>query len=361
MVGKEIGTPDGYLLNENSTTTKVTTMKYIFKILVVAVNLAAAWQAHAQQNIQFTQYIFNAMSVNPAYAGYKEEWFGQLGLRSQWIGLKGAPQTGLLSIDGLIDPTPKRHGIGLQITADRLGPQSATSAYANYAFRIRLDEEDTQRLSFGIGVGITQYSLDGAVLDPVEGNDQVLPAGKISNWVPDVRFGVYYYNPKWYVGASVMDLLSGDQSNNIFRWDNTTTDNIRRKRHLYVIGGALVDLSEGLRLRPSFLIKEDFKGPIGLDFNAMFIFGDRFWIGGGWRTGVTVFEREYDRVSGNRLSGRNSFSAITQLYVTPSLRIGYSYDHVVSRLSNVQNGSHELTLGITLGPVAERILSPRFF
>lgn len=336
-------------------------MKHIIKSVMLAIGVSATCTAHAQQNIQFTQYIFNSMSVNPAYTGYKEEWFGQLGLRSQWVGLEGAPQTGLLSIDGLADPVSKRHGVGLQISADKLGPQSATSAYANYAFRLRLNEEDTQRLSFGIGAGVTQYSLDGSVLDPIEGGDQVLPAGKISNWVPDIRFGVYYYNPKWYAGVSVMDLLSGDQSNNIFRWDNTTTDNIRRKRHIYFIGGALFDLSKGLKLRPSLLVKEDFKGPTSLDLNAMFIFGDRFWLGAGWRTGVTVFEREYNRVSGNSLNGRNSFSAVTQIYVTEALRIGYSYDHIVSRLSNVQNGSHEITLGITFGPKAQRILSPRFF
>lgn len=317
--------------------------------------------SHGQQNIQFTQYIFNSMSVNPAYTGYKEEWFAQLGLRSQWVGLNGAPQTGALSVDGIVDPLNKRHGIGFQLTADKLGPQAATSAYANYAFRLRLNEEDTQRLSFGLGAGFTQYSLDGNMLDPITGGDQLLPPGKIANWVPDVRFGVYYYNPRWYAGVSVMDLLSGDQSNNIFRWDNTTTDNIRRKRHFYVMGGALFDFGRGLGFRPSVLVKEDFKGPTSLDLNAMFIFNERFWIGGGWRTGVTIFEREYNRISGNSLTGRNSFSAVTQLYVTERLRIGYSYDYIVSRLSSVQNGSHEVTLGITFGRREQRLLSPRFF
>ena len=335
-------------------------MKRIITLGVFVICLMVS-ESRAQQNVQFTQYIFNSMSVNPAYTGYKEEWFGQLGLRSQWVGLEGAPKTGLLSIDGVVDPINKRHGLGMQVIADKLGPQSATSTYANYAFRLRLNEEDTQRLSFGIGAGVTQYSLDGAVLDPIEGGDQVVPAGKISNWVPDIRFGVYYYNPKWYAGVSVMDLLSGDQSNNIFRWDNTTTDNIRRKRHLYFIGGALFNFSPGLDFRPSLLVKEDFKGPTSVDVNAMFIFGQRFWLGAGWRTGVSVFKREYNRVSGNSLSGRNSFSAITQIYVTNALRVGYSYDHVVSELSNVQNGSHEITLGITFGPKAKRVLSPRFF
>jgi len=338
-------------------------MKRIITLAVFVVGLAISQRSQAQQNIQFTQYIFNSMSVNPAYTGYKEEWFGQLGLRSQWVGLEGAPQTGLLSIDGIVDPTSKRHGLGLQIIADKLGPQSATSAYANYAFRLRLNEEDTQRLSFGIGAGVTQYSLDGTMLDPIESGDQVVPAGKFSNWIPDIRFGVYYYNPKWYAGISVMDLLSGDQSNNVFRWEGTTTDNLRRKRHLYVIGGALFNFGKGLDFRPSLLVKEDFKGPTSLDVNAMFIFGQRFWLGAGWRTGVQVFKsnRDYTRVTGSDLSGRNSFSAITQIYLTDKLWVGYSYAHIVSRLSNVKNGSHEITLGVTFGRKERRVLSPRLF
>ncbi|MGK6352366.1 PorP/SprF family type IX secretion system membrane protein [Parapedobacter sp. DT-150] len=336
-------------------------MKYL-RIITWILAAGAPFSARAQQNIQFTQYIFNSLSINPAYVGYKEEWFGQLGMRSQWVGLDGAPQTALVSVDGLLDgATNKRHGLGVQLNADRLGPQSATSFYLNYAFRLRLNEEDTQRLSFGLGAGVTQYGLNGTLLDPIGAGDPVVPPNRINNFVPDIRFGVYYYNPYWYAGISVMDLLSGDQSNNIFRWDNTTTDNIRRRRHIYFMGGGLVNLSEGTRLRPSLLVKEDFKGPTSLDLNAMLVFGDRFWIGGGWRTGVTVFRKDYERVTGNALNRRNSVSAITQLYVMPALRIGYSYDYILSQLSSVQNGSHEVTLGITFGRGAQRLLSPRFF
>ena len=336
-------------------------MKHIIKTAALLVLSGMGMVAKGQQNIQFTQYIFNSMSVNPAYTGYKEEWYGQLGLRSQWVGIDGAPETGAVSIDGIVDPYHKRHGLGFQATADRLGPQSATSVYANYAFRLRLNEEDNQRLSFGVGAGVTQYSLDGSKLRPNDQIDGVIPPGRINSFIPDVRFGVYYYNRYWYAGVSVMDLLSGDQSNNIFRWDNTTTDNIRRRRHLYVIGGALVNFDSGLKLRPSVLVKEDFKGPTSVDLNAMFIFDNRFWIGGGWRTGVTVFKRDYARFTGDRLSKQNSVSAIAQLYLTQKLRIGYSYDYILSQLSSVQNGSHEVTLGITFGNRANRLLSPRFF
>lgn len=331
-------------------------MKTSSKSLILLLALSMVSVVNAQQNIQFTQYVFNSMSVNPAYAGYKEELFAQLGLRSQWVDLEGAPQTGLLSLDGLFDLYgARRHGGGLQIMADQLGPQTATSAYLNYAFRLRLDREDTQRLSFGVGAGVTQYSLDGRKITVLDERDYGLPSGKISNFVPDVRFGIYYHNPTWYVGVSVMDLLSGRSGGNLFRWDHTTTDRIRRKRHLYLIGGLLVNFSESIKLRPSLLYKDDFSGPPSLDINAMVILAERLWLGGGIRTGVSAFRRDYQRFTGERLSGINSASFVMQIFATDRLRIGYSYDYLLSRLNGVQNGSHELTLGITLGRPLDRV------
>jgi len=325
-------------------------------IIVLALVLGLG-KAKAQQNIQFTQYIFNSLSVNPAYAGYKEEWFAQMALRSQWTGIDGAPKTGQVSIDGILGQS-KNTGVGLQITADKLGAQSATSFYANYAYRLRLDAEDTQRLSFGIGAGFTQYGLDGNELRAVNPGDPSIPAGKISSFIPDLRFGVYYYNPRWYAGVSVMDLLSGDQSNNIFRWDANTTSNLKRKRHMYLIGGAIFDLAEDMKLRPSVMIMEDFKGPTNIDLNAMLIFGERVWIGGGYRMGAKLGKSFAD---GQNLRSSNAIMGIAQFYVTERLRIGYSYDHILSRLSSVQNGTHEVTIGLTFPQSGFRLISPRFF
>ncbi|MFC3199946.1 type IX secretion system membrane protein PorP/SprF [Parapedobacter deserti] len=327
---------------------------WIVVFLLAALGLIVPVQA--QQNIQFTQYIFNSMSVNPAYAGYKEELFAQLGLRSQWVDLEGAPQTGLLSLDGLLDLYgARRHGGGVQIMADQIGPQTTTSAYLNYAYRLRLDREDTQRLSFGVGAGITQYSLDGTKIVVLDDGDGVLPPGKISNFVPDIRFGVYYHSAKWYAGAAIMDLLSGKSADNLFRWDHTTIDRIRRRQHLYVIGGMLIDIDEYTKLRPSILYKDDLMGPPSLDLNVMAILGDRLWLGGGIRSGVSAFRRNYERFTGDRLRGLNSVSAVVQVFATDRLRIGYSYDYMLSRLNGLQNGSHEVTLGLTLGRPLDRI------
>lgn len=332
-------------------------LKHLVYIVVLLGTLKAK-NVRAQQNIQFTQYIFNSLSVNPAYAGYKEDWFAQLALRNQWQGMEGAPKTGHVSVDGILDPNFKRHGLGLQVGADKLGPQTASSIYANYAFRLRLDAMDTKRLSFGIGVGASQYSLDGAMLDPVDGGDPTVSRGGESVVSPDLRFGIYYSSSSWYAGLSVMDLLTGDKSNSIFKYDNNSTS-IARKRHLYLIAGTLVELDRDLKLRPSLLIKEDFKGPTSIDLNAMFIFADRFWIGAGYRTGVSLLEREYRQ--GQKLSKLNSVSAIAQFYVSERLRIGYSYDHMLSQLSSLQNGTHEITLGLTFPQKGKRILSPRYF
>lgn len=339
---------------------KIMNNKIIKKgLLVFGVTLAGILPAKAQQNIQFSQYIFNSLSVNPAYAGYKEEWFAQMALRSQWTGLKGAPSTGQLSIDGIADPSKKNIGLGLQFTSDKLGAQSSNSIYTNYAYRLRLDAEDTKRLSFGLGVGITQYGLDGSMLNPLDQDDRDLPVGKISNTIPDMRVGIHYSSPKWYLGLSVMDLLSGDQTNDLFRWVDEGTENLKRKRHLYLMTGALFNLSEDTKLRPSLLVQEDFKGPTSLDLNAMVIFADKFWIGGSYRTGVTLWNKDYSR--GQNLSKLNAMSAITQFYINDRFRIGYSYDYVLSALSNFQNGTHEITLGLTFPKKGDRILSPRFF
>lgn len=315
-------------------------------------------EAYAQQNIQFTQYIFNSLSVNPAYAGYKEEWFLQLGLRNQWAGMDGAPKTGQLSLDGIINPRNNNMGIGLQITADKLGPQGATSAYANYSYRLRLDDMDTKRLSFGVGAGFTQYSLDGTMLNPVNPGDVAIPYGKESELVPDLRFGIYYSSPKFYVGASVMDLLSNGTNESLFKQENNLST-IARDRHYYLIAGTVLELDRDLKLRPSILIKEDFKGPTSIDLNAMVIFAGQFWIGGGYRTAMQVLDRTYSK--NQNLRQKNSFSGVAQFYVNPNLRIGYSYDYILSQLSSLENGTHEVTIGLTFPRKGQRLLSPRYF
>jgi len=334
---------------------------YSIKPSLICLLILLGFHAKSQQNIQFTQYIFNSISVNPAYAGYKEEWFGQLGLRSQWTGWEGAPRTGTLSIDGVLDPISRRHGVGLQLTADKLGAQDATSIYANYALRLQLDNDDMQRISLGIAAGVTQYGWDvNKLLVLVEG-DEVISGGKIATWRPDIRLGVYYHNASWYAGLAVHDIFSGVGSNEEFRFNQNSLESLYRNVNAYFIAGTLFRLEEGLNLRPSLLVKDDFKGPTSLDLNAMLIFNDKFWIGGGYRTRAKIFEREYYDNSPMKLSSVNAITAIAQFYVTNKFRIGYSYDVMLNQMRGLQSGTHEVTLGITFGQSLSQMLNPRYF
>lgn len=330
-------------------------------IIMLCLGLFNIISSQAQQSIQLTQYIFNSLSVNPAYAGYKEEWFAQMALRNQWAGWDGAPKTGSLSIDGVIDPINRRHGVGLQATYDKLGAQDAISVYGNYALRLQLDENDTHRLSLGVAAGVTQFGLDGTKLSAVETGDIVIPAGKISKWRPDIRLGVYYYNPKWYLGASVQDLFANARKNDEFQFNENSLESLYRNISLYVITGALFELEQGLHLRPSFLLKDDFKGPTSLDANLMLIFNNRLWIGAGYRTRSRIFKREYYDNSPYKLSSLNALAGIVQFYATDKFRIGYSYDQMLNKMSNLQGGSHEITLGVTFGKSVRQVLSPRYF
>ncbi len=312
----------------------------------------------AQQNIQFSQYIFNTLSVNPAYAGYKEEWFAQLALRNQWVGLDGAPKTGQISIDGILDPQTTKHGVGVQITSDKLGPQSSTSATLNYAFRLQLDGADTRRLSFGLGVGVAQYGLNGAVLTSVDGGDASIPVGSSSKISPDFRAGIFYTTPYWYVGLSALNLLSNSKSVDDYRRSSTFADNIVRTRHMYFVAGSLVNVSPGLRIRPSMMIREDFKGPTNADFNIMAIFSDRIWLGGGYRTSIKAFKKEYQNTD---VASQAALIGIAQFYVNERFRIGYSYDYAISKLNGYQSGTHEITVGIAFGKAPKSSICPRVF
>jgi len=322
-----------------------------FGLLLIILSLKPTTSL-AQQNIQLTQYIFNSMSVNPAYAGYREDWYGQMALRNQWAGIDDAPRTGLVSIDGILDPERKKIGIGLQLSSDRVGPQSSTSVHINYAYRLQLNSEDTKRLSFGIGAGMTQYTLDYNKLNPIDGGDQFATEGTNSRATPDFRFGVYYYSPKVYVGASMMGLTAGiaqSVSNGVEIY----------KQHIYLISGLLLDINSQTKFRPSLLIKEDFRGPTSLDLNSMFIFKDKFWVGASYRTGVKLWNKDFNQ--GQSISNINAVAALVMLSINNSLRIGYSYDYSTGILNSFDNGSHEITLGMSLSRKSTRVISPRFF
>ncbi len=324
-------------------------LRIYFLLIMVVLGL----KGEAQQTIQFSQYVFNGLAVNPAYAGYKDDWTLNLSSRLQWVGINGAPQTGIISIDGLPNGDNRNVGIGLIATFDRLGPESISSVYANYAYRLRLDAEDTKRLCFGIAFGGVQYRLDGAEFNATDAGDGSVPTGLESKLTPDFRFGMYYYSPKAYFGASVFNLLA-QTINDI----TSNTPLIKPARTVYLTGGVMAPLSEFIDFKPSLMIKEDFKGPTNLDITDYLAFNKIVWLGVSYSTGVALWDKSNLQ---SNLDNADAVSAIAQFYINDHLRIGYSFDFTVSKLAGYQNGSHELSLSLSFPRKKPRIISPRYF
>lgn len=309
--------------------------------LLITLGSLAVIKGQAQQNMQFSQYIFNGLSLNPAYAGYKEEWYLHMMYRAQWVGLSGAPRTGTLSADGLTTQWGKKVGLGLQLATDRLGPQEALSGYGFYAYRLRLDEEDTKRLSLGLGWGFTQYSIDTDAIIVNDPDDPELP-GKNTTMIPDLRFGIYYSAPRFFASVSVMDMFAEFTGHRTYNMNGYNYEVMRKSRHMYFSAGTLLRLSENLHLKPSFLMKEDFKGPTNLDLNATLLIKDFLWIGGAYRTGVDIWKKSH---LPDNLKEADAISGIVEFFAGERFRVGYAFDYSLTDLHNYESGSHEVSVG----------------
>jgi type IX secretion system PorP/SprF family membrane protein len=325
-------------------------IKKMKKILILITMLQLASKlANAQQDAQFSQYMFNGIYINPAYAGYKEQLNVSSFYRKQWTGVVGSPQTASVAIDAIANDG--NVGLALQISDDELGAQSNLSGYANYAYRLRLNADGTSRLALGLGVGIVQMGINGAKLNP---NDVEVdqPVGMQTSTVPDARMGVYYSDDKFYAGISVDNLVAHSLNRNQYQFIPKPVP------HYYLTAGMLLPLSEDVQLKPSFLIKDDGGGPTSLDLDAFLILGDKLWIGGGYRTAVKLYNKAYLQ---SDLESQNSAVAAVQIFASSSFRLGYAYDFSIGSLQGYGGGTHELSLTYYFPHRSVRMDTPRYF
>jgi len=307
----------------------------------------------AQQDVQFSQYVFNGLSVNPAYAGYREELYLHSTYRQQWAGFQGAPQTGTVAMDGVTDVYTKRVGLGGQVTWDRLGPQESIALYGSYAYRIPMANDS--RLSIGLGVGITQYAVDGSSRKYVDADDPALTLGKQSTLVPDARFGIYYNTYRTFIGFSIMDLFSAYTGGKMYFGNGTLYSTLRKSRHIYLSGGTVIYLNNDIKLKPSVMIKEDLKGPTNIDLNVFVLLQERLWLGASYRAGMNLWGKTALTSS---VDPGTAISVMAEVFVSDNMRLGYSYDLSTNGISRYQRGSHELSIGI-LFPHNKRVDNTR--
>lgn len=320
-------------------------MKKILQILTVL--LCNSNLVLAQQDAQFSQYMFNGIYINPAYAGYKEQLNVHAFYRNQWTGIEGAPKTVSLAVDAIANNG--NVGLALQISSDMLGAQRNQSVYANYAYRIRMNDDGSSRLAFGLGVGAIQLGIDGSMLNPND-FESGQPTGMQNSIVPDARTGVYFSNDRFYAGLSADNLIS--------QYVDTYSFIARPKPHFYLTSGLLVPLNEGVLLKPSFLLKDDRGGPTSVDLNAFVIFNERLWLGGSYRTGVKLYNKDYLQ---KELSQVNSAVAAIQFFPNQNFRIGYAHDFSIGPLRGYSSGTHEISIGYFFNTRNTRMLTPRYF
>ncbi|MFI5453083.1 type IX secretion system membrane protein PorP/SprF [Pedobacter sp. UC225_61] len=307
----------------------------------------------AQQDAQYSQYIFNGIYINPAYAGYRERVNINATYRNQWTGVEGAPKSFSLAADAIMPN--ERVGLSLIMSAEQLGAQKNISAFANYAYRFSINEEGTSKLAFGLGVGIMQSSLDGDMLNPRDLGDNYIPSGTVKQMLPDMHAGVFFSTPKMYIGASVNNLIGK------YILDKKSLDyNFPTPRpHFYLTGGVLIPVEEYvIDFKPFFLIKDDIKGPTVLDVNAFLLFKQTLWLGVGYRTGIKLYNKPALK---GEISNNNALIGMSEIIISQRLRLGYSYDFSTSKLAGYAGSTHEISLSWNFYTIKERQLNFCYF
>ncbi|MEI6866294.1 type IX secretion system membrane protein PorP/SprF [Flavicella sp.] len=284
----------------------------------------------AQQEPQYTQYMYNTLSINPAYAGQREVLSATLLHRSQWVGLSGAPKTQTLGIHSPL--SNEKMGLGFSVINDVIGPVNSTFVDASFSYTIQLSASLT-KMSFGIKAGVHFLNTDWSK-GIYQGNDPLYDEN-VNQVSPLAGVGVYVHNRNWYLGLSVPNLL---QTNH---YDDYQESMASEEMHFYAIGGYVFDISNSLKFKPAFLVKGVSGAPIIADVSANMLFNDRFTLGLAYRLGDAV-------------------SALAGFQVSESFYLGYGYDLTTSNLNNYNSGSHEIMLRFELQEI-NRILSPRFF
>lgn len=299
-------------------------------LLLIFITILTVKDMSAQQDPQYTQYMYNMNIMNPAYAGSKESLSITALYRTQWSGLDGAPETITFSAHS---PVGERVGLGLSAIKDELGPISETNVYIDFSYTLPLGEN--VKLALGLKAGATFHDVGLTSLELQDPGDPFF-SEDISNVYPNVGAGAFLYSDNFYLGISVPNFLNSVHlDENGLKYGSET-------QHFFATAGYVFQISDNFKLKPSVMVKSAFDAPISLDGNLNALFFDRFEIGASYRLD-------------------DSFSGLVGFQVTDFLRIGYAYDHITSELKGVGSASHEVivTFDIFFKP---RILhSPRFF
>lgn len=304
-----------------------------------------------QQDPIYTQYMFNTLAINPAYAGSRDVLSATALYRHQWI-IQGAPRTFTFSAD--MPVANEKVGLGLVVSNDNIGVFNTLAVSANFAYRIRFEKTT---LAFGILGGFSQINAN---LPATEITNDVAFAQQQNHFVPNIGAGIYWSSDKFYIGGSLPKMLNTslyDQIPNV-NPVGLAGFNARQFRHAFITGGYVFDLSEHVKLKPSTLIRFVAGAPAQMDLNCNLYLYEKFGIGLSARSAAQI------GFGKSALGLFNSPSILLEWQATEQFKIGYAFDYNTgvqnfSGISNVM--SHEIMLRYEMGFNKDKVLTPRYF
>ncbi len=286
--------------------------------------------SYAQQDAQFTQYMYNTININPAYAGSR----GVLSIfalhRSQWVGIDGAPITNAISMNTPLNGN--NLGLGVSVVNDRVGPVRENAISTDLSYTIPTSE--TFKLSFGLKVTANLFDLNTSILNPVD-NDPSLQQYN-NKFSPNIGTGIYLHSSKAYVGISVPHIIETNHYN-----DNDVSV-FKEKMTYYFISGYIFDLNSSIKFKPSMLSKITVGTPFQLDLSGSLLFNNKVTAGVSYRWNTAV-------------------SALVGFQISDSMYVGYTYDMDTTKLNKYNSGSHEIFLRFELFKTNTKMVTQRFF
>lgn len=301
-------------------------------LCLLSIALLIPDKAISQQDPMFTQYMFNTLALNPAYAGTRDMLSLMALSRHQWVGFNGAPATQTFTAH---TPVANNIGIGLSLIHDKVTPTNQTGLYFDYAYRIRLSSSSL--LSFGLKGGFNYYKYDmSELVKPQPGGDPALNGEVVGKYLPNFGFGLYLYSNRYYVGFSVPKLLENKLA------EDEIAQAGKETRHYFFMAGVVLNISQDIKLKPGFLTRITQASPLSLDANLNFLIREKLWVGGMYRL-------------------NDSFGAIIQYQFTPQFRIGYAFDMTTNEMRNYNSGTHEVMISYELNFTRDKVQNPRYF
>jgi len=279
-------------------------------IVLLGIMLLQNTSLQAQQESQYTQYLFNPVVINPAYAGYRR-LISVFGLyRNQWVGIEGAPQTFNLSVDAPVGKS--RVGLGLDFIDDKIGASDNISATVDFSYTLPVNRKTS--LAFGVKAGFNYLNLDPTKLHIYDPN---VDLDLTNHTAPMVGLGFYLYGERWFLGASTPNFLETKHYHGV--QVSTATE----KMHFYVMGGYVFDFSRSVALKPAGLIKAVVGAPVSIDVSANVSILEKMDFGVSYRWDAAV-------------------SAMAGFQLTEGIFVGYAYDYPTTTLAHFNTGSHEI-------------------